>query len=81
MNEHTQIKAKGETPLQARQRRLAKLKQITMEHSNIRMDSPEMEKLLVGYLQSEGLSRRTILDYLDAIFNIAENGELQNGIC
>ena len=74
MNEHTQIKSKGETPLQARQRRLAKLKQITMEHSNIRMDSPEMEKLLVGYLQSEGLSRRTILDYLDAIFNIAENG-------
>jgi hypothetical protein len=81
MNEHTQIKSKGETPLQARQRRLAKLKQITMEHSNIRMDSPEMEKLLVGYLQSEGLSRRTILDYLDAIFNIAENGELQDGIC
>lgn len=76
MNENTSIKPKGETPLQARQRRLAKLKQIITENSNVKLDSPEMEKLLVRYLQSKGLSRRTILDYLNAIFNMAENGEL-----
>ena len=67
MNNYIETKKKGETLLQARLRRLVKLKETGEQHKNL--EPPMLEMLYVKYLQSEGLSRRTISDYLETLTN------------